>query len=132
MTPDLLDRLAQLGPLRLTPWRMLLVEGLDRPPALPGLITDAADPLMRVNACTGAPGCPQALADVRAVARRLAARLGPEKTLHISGCAKGCAHRGRADVTLIATDAQRFNLILGGRPGDHPVRHGLGLDEIPL
>ena len=40
----------------------------------PGLITDPDDPLLRVTACTGAPGCPQASVETRALARRLATR----------------------------------------------------------
>lgn len=132
LTPDILTALAGFGPLRLTPWRMLMIEGLSNAPSIFGIITDPDDPLMRVNACTGAPGCPQALADVRALARTLAPRLGQLETLHVSGCAKGCAHRGVADVTLIATDAQHFNLIRKGTVQAPVTRHGLTVREIPL
>ena len=50
--------------LRLTPWRMMLIEGLPGPAALssiPGLITDPVHPLLRLRACPGAPFCPQAM-----------------------------------------------------------------------
>lgn len=97
-----LRALADLAPLRLTPWRMLLLEGLDAIPALPGLVTDPLDPLLRVAACTGAPGCVQALAPVRDLARDLAPHVPPGRLLHISACAKGCAHPGPADITLAA------------------------------
>ena len=50
-----LTALAQLGDLRLTPWRMLLVEGLKEPPVLADVITRADDPLLRVVACVGQP-----------------------------------------------------------------------------
>lgn len=93
--------LGALGPLRLTPWRMVLVEGLHGPARLPGLIERPADPLLNVIACTGAPGCPQALRPTRTLARALAPRV--TKTLHVSGCAKGCAHPGPAPLTLTAT-----------------------------
>ena len=53
--------LATFSALRLTPWRMLLVEGDSTLALLPGLILDPADPRLRVGACTGAPGCTQAL-----------------------------------------------------------------------
>ncbi|NUB46767.1 precorrin-3B synthase [Fertoebacter nigrum] len=89
------------GPIRLTPWRMLLLEGRDAP-ALPGLITDPADPLLRVIACTGAPGCLQAHHATRPLARALAPHVPPGAVLHVSGCAKGCAHPGPAEYTAVA------------------------------
>lgn len=117
---DLLMALARLGPLRLTPWRMLLIEGLAAAPALPGLITDPADPLLRVVACTGAPGCLQALQPTRDLARALA----PHVTglTHISGCAKGCAHPGPAPVTLTAMPAG-FALIRQGTAASPALSH---------
>ena len=104
MKADTLANLAALGDLRLTPWRMVLVEGLKAVPDLPGLITDANDPLLRVVACTGAPGCVQALGPTRRLAAALAPFVPPHKTLHVSGCAKGCAQPRPADYTLVATN----------------------------
>ena len=118
---------AELGDMRLTPWRMLLLEGaqsLSDLPDLPDLILNPDDPLRRVLACTGAPGCLQAQAPVRALARALAAQVPHGRLLHVSGCAKGCAHPGVADVTLVATP-QGFDLIRGGTPRDAPVSSGL-------
>jgi precorrin-3B synthase len=112
-----LAALAALGPLRLTPWRMLMVEGLAADPALPGLISDPADPRLRVVACTGAPGCPQALAATRPLALALAPAVPPGATLHVAGCAKGCAHPGPAALTLTAT-ARGWTLIRGGSAAD--------------
>ena len=83
--------LAQLGAVRLTPWRMLLIEGLHDAPHFPGLITQADDPMLRVVSCTGAPGCPQALQPTRVLARSLAPHVLEGEILHVSGCAKGCA-----------------------------------------
>jgi precorrin-3B synthase len=102
MRADTLAALAALGPLRVTPWRMLLVEGAALPD-LPGLITRADDPLLRVVACTGAPGCTQALGPTRDIARRLAPHVPHGAVLHVSGCAKGCAHPGAAQIVLTAT-----------------------------
>ncbi len=121
-----LAALARLGPLRLTPWRMLLIEGLGAMPDLPGLITDPADPLLSVIACTGAPGCLQALGPTRDLARRLAP-VAPG--LHVSGCAKGCAHPSPAAVTLVAT-SQGYDLIRGGRASDPPDTAGLSADDL--
>jgi precorrin-3B synthase len=120
-----LAALAALGPLRLTPWRMLLIEAATALPDLPGLIRDAADPRLRLEACTGAPGCSQGLAETRALARALAPFLPPEARLHVSGCAKGCACSAAVDLTLVATGPDRFDLIRYGRPGDVPERRGL-------
>lgn len=119
MAAQTLGALAHLGDLRLTPWRMVLVEGLQRPPNLPGLITQADDPLLRVLACTGAPGCLQALAATRPLATALAPHVPTGKTLHVSGCAKGCAHPGPADYTLVATTtgyAPLHNATAAARP----------------
>jgi precorrin-3B synthase len=113
-----LGAVAALGhDLRLTPWRMILIAGAQMTPALPDLITSLHDPLLRVTACTGAPGCVQALGPTRALARSLAP--GVASHLHVSGCAKGCAHPGVADITLVAT-AIGYNLIRGGAASDVP------------
>ena len=84
----------------------------------------AGDSLRRVHACTGAPGCRQALQPTRPLARRLAARLPAGAVLHVSGCAKGCAHPAPADLTLTAT-ACGFDLVRRGKAGDPPIRRGL-------
>lgn len=131
MQAETLAALATLGPIRVTPWRMLLVEGLTAFPALAGLITRADDPLRRVEACSGAPACLQALAPVRDLAARLAGQMPQGSVLHVSGCAKGCAHPAPADVTLVATGAG-FDLIRNGTTLDAPLRRGLAQDDIDL
>ncbi len=115
--------------IRVTPWRMLIVEGLDELPDLPGLITSAADPLRRVVACTGAPDCPQGLAATRPLARALASRVPAGRTLHIAGCAKGCAHPGVADVTLVAS-GDGFHVIRNGTARDTASRGPVGPDML--
>ncbi len=119
MQAETLAALAALGDLRVTPWRMLLVRGAAVMPDLPGLIRDAADPLRRVVACTGAPGCPQGLGPTRALARALAGRVPREGLLHVSGCAKGCAHPGRAALTLVARPGG-YDVIRDGTAADTP------------
>ncbi len=96
------ETLAGLGPLRLTPWRMLLIEGARAVPEVPGLVTDALDPRLRVVACRGAPGCAQAMAPTQTIARTLAPKVPPGRLLHVSGCPKGCAHPAPAWLTLTA------------------------------
>ena len=119
ISADVLHQIAALGALRLTPWRMVLVEGMASPPQTPGLITDPADPMLNVTACTGAPGCPQAHQATRDLARSLAPQVPPGAHLHVSGCAKGCAHPGPATVTLTATP-QGYDVIRQGRASDTP------------
>lgn len=101
---------------RATPWRMLLLEGVEHAPAVPGLVVAPGDPLMRVFACTGAPGCPQALRETRPLARALAAHLPEGGRLHVSGCAKGCARPEASDFVLTAT-ANGFTVARNGKAG---------------
>ena len=117
-----LAQLADHGPIRLTPWRMLLVEGAKSLPPLPGLILDATDPRLQVVACTGAPGCTQALSSTRDLARELAPHVPAGTKLHISGCAKGCACPGPAPLTLTATGENEFSLIRNGTAADQPLK----------
>ncbi|MEQ1653913.1 MAG: precorrin-3B synthase [Hyphomicrobium sp.] len=125
MHAETLHALAQLGSgLRLTPWRMLLIEDATAMPVNAHLITQYDDALLRVVACTGAPGCPQARGETRGLARALAQQIRPRETLHVSGCAKGCAHPARASFTLVASGAG-YDLIRDGRPGDAPLVCGL-------
>lgn len=130
ITASTLAAQAELAPIRVTPWRMLLLEGITKAPALPGLIHDAMDPRLRIDVCTGAPGCPQALSPTRELARTLAPHLPAGQRLHISGCAKGCAHPGPAALTLTATAPARFDLIRDGRADATPEATGLAPDQI--
>ena len=130
ITAPTLAALAEIGPLRVTPWRMLLLEGATMAPDLPGLIHDAADPRLAIDVCTGAPGCPQGLSSTRDLARELAPLLSPGQRLHVSGCAKGCAHPGPAPLTLTATGPDRFDLIREGSADAPPEATGLTRDQI--
>lgn len=124
MNAATLAALAALGPLRVTPWRMLLIEGATGRPDLPGLITRGDDPMLRVIACTGAPGCGQAHQPTRPLARAMARLVPPDAQLHVSGCAKGCAHPAAARLTLVATP-NGFDLIRDGTAASVPVLRGL-------
>lgn len=125
MQDETLSALAQIGPLRVTPWRMLLIEGIDTLPAIAHVITDPDNPLLRVVACTGAPGCPQGLFATRPLARSLCALLPPGERLHVSGCAKGCAHPGETDLTLVGRPGGTVDLIRTGTAADAPDVTGL-------
>lgn len=121
--------LGQLGAVRLTPWRMLLIEGARVAPGLPGLIGTSDDPLLRVMACTGSPGCPQGLQPTRALARALAPYVPEGQRLHVSGCAKGCALPNNAAITLVG-QVEGFGLVTNGLAGNVPVQDGLGVDQL--
>jgi precorrin-3B synthase len=115
--------------LRLTPWRMLLLAGASEPPTVPGIVTSAGDPRMNVTACTGAPSCPQGLALTRSLARALSPFVPAGQHLHVSGCAKGCAMKGPAAYTLVAT-GDGFDLVRCGTAQDPPLRRALDADLI--
>lgn len=72
-----------------------------------GFIVRTDDPRRRVVACAGAPICASAYIAARAVAPVIAEKVAPfldgSRTIHISGCAKGCAHPAAAALTAIGT-----------------------------
>jgi precorrin-3B synthase len=113
--------------IRLSPWRMLLVEGAACEP-MDGLITEPGSALLRIDACAGAPACPQATVETRALARRLAPVLAGRR-LHVSGCAKGCAQP--RPTALVATGREgRFDLGFDARAGEPPLATGLDPDQL--
>ncbi len=121
----LLARLAAALPpgsgFRTTPWRILLLEApVDMQDD--GLLTDPADPLLRVDACPGQPACAQASVETRDLARHLAPHMAGR--LHVSGCAKSCASAAPAAVTLTGRDG-RYDLALDARAGSPPLRAAL-------
>ncbi len=125
MRSETLGHLATLAPgLRMTPWRMILVEGACEMPRHQDLVTRADDPLLRVVACTGAPSCPEAHAQTREFAAALAPHIGADERLHVSGCAKGCAHPGPSTITLVGT-ANGFDFVREGTTRDRPALQGL-------
>ncbi|WP_315831803.1 precorrin-3B synthase [Bradyrhizobium prioriisuperbiae] len=125
LTCDLLGDLAgHAQGLRLTPWRMILAEGLREMPENKSLITNPDNPMLRVVACSGAPACRDAHADTRTLAAALAPHLPADARLHVSGCVKGCAQSAPAAITLVATSSG-FDLVRGGSTRDIPVLRGL-------
>lgn len=106
-------------PVRLTPWRSLIVPaGTDTS----GLITDPDSPWHGVTACTGRPGCAKSLSDVRADARAwvnathhthdsgrvppisiLGTRSDTPGAVHWSGCARRCGRPPGDVIEFVAT-----------------------------
>ncbi|ODA68264.1 Sulfite reductase [ferredoxin] [Methyloligella halotolerans] len=110
---DAAEKLA-VPEIRLSPWRTLYIplpdpaaaDALAGIAAETGCILDANDPLLAIDACTGAPGCRQGYIDTRQIARDLAPhlqRLGIG-SCHVSGCAKGCARSAPAELVVVGTD----------------------------
>jgi precorrin-3B synthase len=136
------DALAELGRLavahgarsiRPAPDRALMLIGV--PPARAtdlavaaerlGFIVSAGDPRRRVAACPGAPACASGFID----ARRLAAAVAPQLAglrcgiaVHVSGCAKGCAHPAPAALTVVG-NAQGCGIVRNGTAQATPRCH---------
>ncbi len=117
--------------IRTAPGRVLLAIGI-RPADVAtfiaaaerfGFILSPDDPRRRVIACTGSPGCASAYMPARAIAPEIAeataSSLADGKTIHISGCAKGCAHPGPAALTIVGTP-DGCALIANGTTRDTP------------
>lgn len=112
--------------LRLMMDRLLWLRGA-LPQAPPGFITTPGSALLTTHACPGAPFCPRATVETRALAERLAGQV--PGSLHISGCTKGCALPRRADITLTGRDG-RFDLVRNGAPWDEPEATGLRPNDL--
>ncbi|MCP4563439.1 MAG: precorrin-3B synthase [Bosea sp.] len=133
-------READVREIRLSPWRGFAFCGLSADAAVAlrealrseGLITEADDPRLAVSACAGAPACTRgetpALADAMVLADAIAPLLANGASLHVSGCAKSCAHPGRADLTLVGRDG-RYDVIVDGGTSDTAIAH-LSLTEL--
>jgi precorrin-3B synthase len=102
--------------IRSSPWRALYLDAPVEGAADLGLILDDNDPLLRIEACPGAPACRSASVDTRSDARWLAAS-GFGGTIHVSGCAKGCARSAPADLVLVG-DRGRYGVIRNGTSRD--------------
>jgi precorrin-3B synthase len=106
------------GTLRMTPWQSVLLPDLaaDALPAVLarltalGLACDPAQPLARLIACAGSSGCAKSLADTKADALQLAARLPAGVDVHLSGCTRSCAAAHCAPYTLLAVTPGLYDL----------------------
>jgi precorrin-3B synthase len=101
--------------------------------SLGDFITDASDPRLSLIACPGRPDCGSAFTSAPADALRLAEAC-PEllkggANLHVSGCPKGCAHPGKADLTLVGRHDGRYDIVANGSTRDASSLH-LSIDEI--
>jgi len=122
---------AGAGGVRTAPGRAVMIIGLTHR-SLPsftaaaaelGFIVGADDPRRHVFACAGAPICSSAHIAARTIAPRIAEAaapyLGASFQIHLSGCAKGCAHAGSAALTIVGAP-RRCGLIANGCARDIP------------
>ncbi len=113
--------------MRLSPWRSVYLDVAVTGAQSLGFIVDAGDPLLRIDACPGAPACRSSTVDTRGTARRLAARPF-EGTIHVSGCGKGCARSAPAELVLVGCEG-RYGVIHGGTTRNRIERY-IAADEL--
>jgi precorrin-3B synthase len=125
MLRGLADAAAAAGvpEVRVSPWRAFY------------LPVSAEDPVLRIEACPGAPACSSAALDTRTAAlaiSRLLPRLDGIRRVHVSGCAKGCACSAPADLVLVG-GRDRFGVVRKGRADAAPESFILphDLDQLP-
>ncbi|MBY5349141.1 precorrin-3B synthase [Rhizobium leguminosarum] len=116
--------------IRLAPGRGFFLIGLsaDTVPAIQivaaghGFSTQPGENSEHIAACAGAGACGSAFYETRTLARRIIAAapalFDGSLTLHLSGCAKGCAH-ARPALTLTGS-AEGYGLVLNGLAADQP------------
>jgi precorrin-3B synthase len=88
-------------------------------------IVDASDPRRRIAACPGAPSCAHGLIATRALAAEIARHLslpGDGIAVHVSGCAKGCAHPKPAPFTIVGAE-QGCGVVRDGSARDEPAEY---------
>jgi precorrin-3B synthase len=86
-----------------------------------GFATQPGDPRLSLAVCAGAPACASGEAPTRPLADAVVAAAAPliaaGGSVHLSGCAKGCARAAAADLTIVGRPGG-YGLVLGGTAGD--------------
>lgn len=104
----------------------LFVVGLDpaqagaveRAAATHGFVSDPSDPRLSIAACPGEGRCASSHIDTLSMAKNAqSALLDGSVILHVSGCAKGCAHTTPAALVIAGSEAG-CRVIRDGRAGD--------------
>jgi precorrin-3B synthase len=96
-----------------------------------GFITDPLDPRRFIAACPGTPACASGLLHTRDIASQLAEASSDlfdgSFELHVSGCAKGCAHPAPAALTLVGGE-KGAGLVVDGTAKDLPAGYTPGYE----
>ena len=78
-------------------------------------------PRLHLAACPGSPACASGHAAARTLAEQLStlagAMLDGSFSVHVSGCAKGCAHPAAAGLTFVGRP-DGIGLLVGGKASD--------------
>lgn len=89
-----------------------------------GFITSPDDPRQAVSACPGTPECASGYFATRSLASDLTSGFGSildgSMHVHVSGCAKGCAHPAAASLTLVG-NCEGIGLVANGTARDEPL-----------
>ncbi|MBW9051489.1 precorrin-3B synthase [Rhizobium mesosinicum] len=87
-----------------------------------GVSVTANEPTEQIAACSGEGACALAFYDTKALASQLLdqipALFDGSLKLHLSGCAKGCAHR-RADLAIVGS-GDGYDFVVDGLAADRP------------
>ena len=105
------DRSLLLGPFKRTTIKTVRDEARRL-----GFAVDPSDARRRIVACPGAPSCASGLIAARTIAAEIAESLelpGHGVAVHVSGCAKGCAHPAATHITIVGT-AQGCGVVRDG------------------
>jgi len=138
---DLVSAAESLGATEFRPalQRTLIVLGLSHSACLNlqnhaktlGFITNPLDPRRFIAACPGTPACASGLLRTRDIASQLADEaadlLDGSFELHVSGCAKGCAHPAPAALTLVGGE-KGGGLVVDGTAKDLPAGYTPGYE----
>lgn len=95
------DRSLLLGPFKRTTIKTMRDEAQRL-----GFAVDPSDARRRIVACPGAPSCASGLIAARTIAAEIAKSVelpGHGVAVHVSGCAKGCAHPAATRITIVGT-----------------------------
>lgn len=126
--------------IRTAPEHALLVLGLDDGAARQvqlaatkhGFRTCVDDPSNHIDVCSGAGACASAFyatkvaaVDVLDTAPEL---LDGSLTVHLSGCGKGCAHPGKAAITIVGAPTG-YGIVVNGSASSEPVAY-IGKQEL--
>ncbi|MBL0373930.1 precorrin-3B synthase [Rhizobium sp. KVB221] len=134
---------AGAGRVYLAPGHALFVAGLSRPAGESlqrratelGFWTDPGDIRANISLCAGSQGCASAFFDTKqladAVLQDAPDLLDGSCTLHLSGCAKGCAHPAPSGLALIGTPTG-YGLVVNGAASNEPVAYIAANDVKPL
>jgi precorrin-3B synthase len=91
-----------------------------------GFVTETGDPRLHIAACPGEPACASGRIATREIAETVASGhaglLDGSFTLHVSGCAKGCAHPATAALTLVGGE-NGAGLVVDGTAKALPPRY---------